>query len=891
MYNRTDGFDTFAHSAGLNRELIERELSVAYLNKLNKGDLAAVRKGEISPVYSQCTLRTGEVVQSCTTYLPLDYTGERSSYLTHSLIFEGEEKDRLLSNSGSLCFNPDLFVKDIGAFDLTGTTATPDQSYPTLEHTAQAGDPSELVGKYTESTIKAFIYAVLSTVKGKGRSVYFRLPYPDAELSRAALDFLNRIIAVIPYGMRDSVSFVSYVTDYTQYPTYRIKCASERCGEMSGTRNAMIDLQTGMISGIDENEFSSNRAVMTFFYMLLESKETREEFLAYMQNAARVNPALESPTLKVLSDLVFLFCVVSGHFSESVVLPNDASVYELFCVYEKYRDILAEEYRREAYRCLNRYPTAHQAIPKNIFQKLTKLYTKECRSARRVAMNAVLELIHTDIMRDKLFSFIRSNYASESDDVKAIVNADLCRVFYGGFLQPQILEFFSVNFTNTPEQTRDLIIEKVLLTVRTPSIQQKVLSFISTHYDDMSEAQRARVYDTFFEMLPECDALAASLCEIVDRHIPLESDEIQKSVSERIATALEANYRKKEHLMMPILASGEGFCREQVIKLALGAWSTRKIYAEYIALLGGKKIAKKTEEIAFILGYDGISREAKDRLIGELEGLYSENTQRTTLYAWLDVDVVFAECVDASDLKNIREKVLYPAIKGKLFDVFNVERGKEGMARAESYCKQSGVLTDSDGYKAISLFGRLSAAISDGAADRALSELHKLTSLGIQPSHLSAYIKAFACDSAADINIRALCELCASIALGELHLARLYSVCKQNYTQQYLIEHGAKADPIAANTDGARRSAILLWGYILQIDALGETGRELLVNAKGDFGAMLDSFNADHGKGADKWLEQNMQSRPEALADCFANARVKAKKENGGFFSRIFGKK
>lgn len=64
----------------------------------------------------------------------------------------------------------------------------------------------------------------------------------------------------------------------------------------------------------------------------------------------------------------------------------------------------------------------------------------------------------------------------------------------------------------------------------------------------------------------------------------------------------------------------------------------------------------------------------------------------------------------------------------------------------------------------------------------------------------------------------------------------------------------------------------------MQIYALGETGRELLVNAKGDFGAMLDSFNADHGKGADKWLEQNMQSRPEALADCFANARVKAKK-------------
>lgn len=891
MYNRSDGFDTFAHSEGLEREFIENELSVVYQNKLNKSDFGAICRGEISPVYSQCVLRSGRLVQSCTTYLSLDYTGERSSYLTHSLIFEGEEVRHVLCGKDTLCFNPGLFVKDIGRFDVTSTSAAPNECYPSLTYSALSEDDNDILKGFSEETLKVFIYAMLLSIKSRGKGVCFRLPFPDAELSVAALNFINKVITVIPYDMRDALSFVTYVTDYSQYQGYKLRCVSERCGDASGSKNIFIDVQTGMVTGISEEELASGRTLMNFFYMLLENRQIRDEFLVYMENAARVIPSLQSPTIKVLSELVFLFCVACGHFSEDSIIPSDARVYELFCIYEKYRTMLGEEYRMEVYKCLYRYPRVHKAIPKNIFQKLTKLYTGECRSARRVAMNAVLELIHTDIMRDKLFSFIRSNYASESDDVKAIVNADLCRVFYGGFLQPQILEFFSVNFTNTPEQTRDLIIEKVLLTVRTPSIQQKVLSFISTHYDDMSEAQRARVYDTFFEMLPECDALAASLCETVDRHIPLESDEIQKSVSERIATALEANYRKKEHLMMPILASGEGFCREQVIKLALGAWSTRKIYAEYIALLGSKKIAKKTEEIAFILGYDGISREAKDRLIGELEGLYSENTQRTTLYAWLDVDVVFAECVDASDLKNIREKVLYPAIKGKLFDVFNVERGKEGMARAESYCKQSGVLTDSDGYKAISLFRRLSAAISDGAADRALSDLHKLTSLGIQPSHLSAYIKAFACDSAADINIRALCELCASIALGELHLESLYSVCKQNYTQQYLIEHGAKADPIAANTDGARRSAILLWGYILQIDALGEKGRELLVNAKGDFGAMLDSFNADHGKGADKWLEQNMQSRPEALADCFANARVKAKKENGGFFSRIFGKK
>ena len=36
MYNRADSFDTFAHSEGLDREFIERELAPVYENKLNK---------------------------------------------------------------------------------------------------------------------------------------------------------------------------------------------------------------------------------------------------------------------------------------------------------------------------------------------------------------------------------------------------------------------------------------------------------------------------------------------------------------------------------------------------------------------------------------------------------------------------------------------------------------------------------------------------------------------------------------------------------------------------------------------------------------------------------------------------------------------------------------
>ena len=92
MYNKFDGFDTFAHSNGLTREFIERELSIVYQDKLSKMDVPLVRKGEIKPVYYQCTSKSGKLVQGCITYLSLDYTGERSAYFTHSLILTDEEK-------------------------------------------------------------------------------------------------------------------------------------------------------------------------------------------------------------------------------------------------------------------------------------------------------------------------------------------------------------------------------------------------------------------------------------------------------------------------------------------------------------------------------------------------------------------------------------------------------------------------------------------------------------------------------------------------------------------------------------------------------------------------------------------------------------------------------
>ena len=81
FFNKRDGFDTFAFSSALGRELILGELAHVYYDKLNLHDPIKVRRGEVPVVYSQMPLSSGNIVQTAITYLSTDFTGERSAYI------------------------------------------------------------------------------------------------------------------------------------------------------------------------------------------------------------------------------------------------------------------------------------------------------------------------------------------------------------------------------------------------------------------------------------------------------------------------------------------------------------------------------------------------------------------------------------------------------------------------------------------------------------------------------------------------------------------------------------------------------------------------------------------------------------------------------------------
>ena len=225
LYNKIDGFDTFAHSSGLKEDFIVGPLSTVYHDKLNIHDSMKIRKGEISTVYSHIILPTGSAVHTALTYLPLDFTGERSSYLAHSLILSEEEKEKAYSGSETFVFNKDLFVTDISSFGITSPGAVPITNLPEKSYFLRPlFDPRGITFKYNSEMMKSFLYSLIAAICGQGRDVYFRLPCEDADVSEEALGFINAVMTIMPYSLREKLSFVTFINDSHEYVCDSLFC-------------------------------------------------------------------------------------------------------------------------------------------------------------------------------------------------------------------------------------------------------------------------------------------------------------------------------------------------------------------------------------------------------------------------------------------------------------------------------------------------------------------------------------------------------------------------------------------------------------------------------------------------------------------------------------------
>ncbi|MCR5694335.1 MAG: hypothetical protein K6G89_05120 [Clostridia bacterium] len=902
MFNRADGLDTFACSEGIEREFIEKELNVVCDNKPTPNEAVLIRKGELPPVYCMFTAKDGTVVQSCTTYIPLDYTGERSTYMVHNLLFTPQEAESLFFTPKRAPINVEMFDHDIGHFDITSQSAKPLTKYPELDYKCiPAEDTAWLLDAFDSSMLQRLIYCVMSVACGTLKSVFLLLPDNSIEY---AIKLFNTLYGIFPYHLRPQLSFASRLNDLSRYQSIKIKCLSTNFS-IQPSKGAMLNFNMNQFTGMKDEDVQSSRQIVEFFYNMLENDAIRQEFLIFAKQAVKEVPALGQANPKMLNNLIFLFKCSSGLYEERLVLSTDDKMLEYYTIYEKYRAALSNEFRTNAAKSLRRYPETHTAIPPKLFAKIAKVYPTDLPAVRYIILEVVLELIHMDIMRDKLFQFVRANYASQSREEKDDIIRNISRVFYGGFLQAQILSFFEQIFLDESPEAQEAIMEKLLLSIRNKDVKEEITQFLATNMKGFTPQIRHSVYTSAIEHIQEGDDLASKLIDIINDNMPDEPDTERTWFELKFVSVAKAEQRKRTHPMIKLLATKQGYCSELILKKVFSEELGKKAYFEVVSgFCGGslKDLALALKQAMPL--FPDVDEDSNEKLFNAIKTCMEEEQKKFDLPSVITADKIITQCYDEEEepfavlfWEDFSEAFIAPALVSAIPDVFRYLSQPQIFDEAFAVVSKYDSAKNCDGARMMYAYKQLTAAVGSNDSVAMVKSVDLMPEDVIRRRQVSEFMKKNLAEQikAADIQTSISAEAIISfLKSANYDFPGVYDKARQKLEEQNASDETpakAKKNAPAADYGLDAINMVLTFGSTVSANC-GEKMCEALFS---DSSMLLGAFNSYIGAGKN-------QERKKLSA---AVAAVKPDRNNFGqrcsqilqssakpsFFANLFKKK
>jgi len=801
MYYKANGFDTFATSEGVTQEFVETNLSSILDQKPTAVELTQIRNNELAPIYAHFLANDGSLVESCVSFLDSDYSGERSSFVVHSIILNEKERKEIHYHKHSKAINDSLFLHDLSSFNIDNYDAKPIKDYPTVDiNRMNLENPiSDYLLQFDPTTTKRFIFALIYAIMGKYKAVHVVLP--NNKNSEHSLEFFNNILQILPYHLRKSVSFVSRVSDYNKYPGFKLKIITDDMTTAPTSKGVTINFKLNECFGIKESDFSALENIPDFLYYLIGKKEERYEMFEFFQYAEENQAEFKELDMKSFVDLMFLFKASSGLYEEDKVLPNDDSMMTFINAYEKERDALCNDFRMNIMKSFRRYPDKYLLMPKQLFNKMIKLYPSEPVGTKHIFMNMCLDLIHTDLMRKELFSFIKSCYDKEEDETKEQIINHLCSVFNGEFLQEQILEFFEKNFEFIGEKVRKNVLDTLFLAIRTVSIQNNLFMFMNSKYEVFTFEEKKMLYDAAAFHLPEGDKLAKELLNLCDEHIVLEDDKLKEAYSKSLCKLLLDEQRAKLELLLSVVAESNGFTFEVITRAIFTKWRRRKFSGDFIVMACRGSLLDRVKKISkmWIISQDDIEDELSKKFIKfvkdgfdtypcvvEIDEIYESIEAFNNEFSNVDID----KCADfKAEFKNDIIDVL---ILNTLVNVFK-SKNKDAVEKLIEYTKTNELILNSENYHVLSDYLSLKEGIKSGNALDVLKTLVAFVSNPEFSKKVGAYLVT---DILSDINLKSETDVLSNeyamllvsinyLKTGKLKISNAYDKISEQISHLY----------------------------------------------------------------------------------------------------------
>jgi hypothetical protein len=598
-------------------------------------------------------------------------------------------------------------------------------------------------------------------------------------------------------------------------------------------------------------------------YSLFGNKELRDEFHMYIARIVGEYP--DRPIdIDTLDELVFLFFCLSGFYTEESVLPNDEVLSQALESYEKYRSAIIDAHRVQLYKAFARYPREHRAIPIDIFDRVSRLYSTETPAAKAVCLESMLNLIHTDVMRARLFKMIRENFALELEDVRPVIVSHFAGVFYGGFLQSEILSFFDAVFDPEPEDTQTMIVDKLLLSIRTPAVQNSVVAFIDRHYDKLSLAHKSKLYTTYLEMLPECDRLSALLIALVNKHIHKEPDKLRDLLYQRTSALLDADYASRRGGLLNLLVEKPGFNEDIAQRFILTERVGSEMYYHYIALLASFSAESRATRLlrAYKLLGDGM-RAVADAFVAEFAKVQTQ-LGKASMYDFLRLEHTLSS-LDAQSADQFRKIIIYPHIQNTFYDVFKLKYGKGGIDRLLKYVKENAALTSAPQYATVLSYIRMNDLCNNEDVTGVFSIALGLPESAEVRQDIAEHIRMCSLNrSTQSYKTSFTYELLINyLKLGNFRFDAVYTQYKRLLGAEWEEELGLKATPERVEAKSAADAITLVLNCAAEMSiALGDRYYDVLLDDAGGFSKSIESFIDSYGIGAAKFMKNCVADAP-----------------------------
>jgi len=886
IFNRTDSYDTFAVSEDVSREFIEKELSPLYDIKLVQSDADLIRRGEMAPIYIGYRTKSGTLVRAKVGFEQRDYSGERSAYFVHSLLLSQEEADDCAPDRATVI--PSVFVEDLGGFAISDLSSRPKRDYPSLTLPKTKADPCAFLREENDpDTVRRFLYGVLAAICGKVKNVFVTLKDTSEESSLYMQKLTNAVMSVLPYHLRPFLPYATRVLSTGMYPFIKFKGIAADPMDVSAGKSAVVSFKDKKVLGLNDKDIAEKLPTVEFFYSLLNHEDTRCEYLSFCNHVVKNKPGYEGDDFDAINEMIFLFRAGSGLYEEKSVVPDEDKLLALITLYEKYREALPDDYRTRILHPLLRYSDTQTEIPKKIFAKLAKLYASEIPVTKRFLMDLSLDLLHTDLMREKLFLFIKSHFQKENKEMQTLILHHFAGIFYGGFLQTQVLSFFLEVYPKAAPEAKEEMLEKVLLAIRTKSLREQIFAFLALAMPALGEDSKEKIFYLMLEELPEGDELSTTMLEFLDAELPKAPEKVRVDIVKKLLMMLEAENRKAEHPLLHRLAKTKGCLANGAENRLLDGWSNRKICAEYVLYLVEGPIGEAVDELKRIYQMALLWKtEVRDRITDAIVAYIGGDATSYPIAELIAADQKM-EAENNRLFKRLQTEAVRPKLVATLPTAFGKKPSEMPIDDIVAACAEMEEVKDTANYLALVGYQKLKAGILAESYTEIAKGLSFMPNDKIFCKNVNITLQREIASEKNGVK-KALAILLESYLQSENF--NFKSACDSLVSEAFASEQKAKAPTLATAKRAKVAETLLRFAFAVYTVDGNPVLREKL-KSDGALRAWLSDDVTRFGSGFLGYAQDAVSSLP-ASADfaAFIKVELDASRPRGGFFSRLFHK-